>query len=274
MTLAITGSTGRLGGLVARALADQSPVLVVRDPARAPDLGCEIRQAEYADASAAQQALAGVTTLFMVSAAEAEDRRAQHRTFIESAAAAGVAHIVYTSFFGAAPDCTFTLGRDHFDAEAAIRESGMSFTFLRDNFYADVLPYFVDQEGVIRGPAGDGRVALVAIKDVAAVATAVLRDPAAHAGATYELTGPEALTMTEVAERISRTLDRPCRFENESVDDAYASRAAAYDVGRWQLDAWVTTYTAFADGSVARVTDDVERVTGRPPLTFEEAIRP
>ena len=106
-----------------------------------------MRVCEYADHAAAVEALRGVDTLFMVSAAEAADRRDQHRTFIRAAADAGVGHIVYTSFAGAAPDATFTLGRDHWDAEQAIRESGMAFTFLRDNFYADLLPYFADAAG-------------------------------------------------------------------------------------------------------------------------------
>ena len=208
----------------------------------------------------------------MVSAAEAVDRRDPHRTFIRAAADAGVGHIVYTSFAGAAPDATFTLGRDHFDAEQAIRETGMTFTFLRDNFYADLLPYFADRKGVIRGPAGDGRVAAVARADVADVAAAVLRAPAEHADATYVLTGPEALTMTEVAARAGAFLGRELRFENETVEEAYASRKAAYGAEDWQLDAWVSTYTAIKDGSCSEVTGDVERVSGHPARTLEEAL--
>jgi uncharacterized protein YbjT (DUF2867 family) len=273
--LALTGSTGALGGLVAPALADLAPRLVVRDPSRAPDLGLglEVRTAEYADRDAAVAALEGVDVLFMVSAAEARDRRDQHRTFIGAAADAGVGHVVYTSFAGAAPDATFTLGRDHHDAEQAIRESGMTFTFLRDNFYADVLPWFADESGVIRGPAGDGRVAAVARRDVADVATVVLREPAAHADATYVLTGPEALTLAEVAERMSVVLGRDLRYEQESVAEAYESRRAAYDAEDWQLDAWVSTYTAIADGSCATVTDDVSRLTGHSARTLEQALR-
>ena len=101
--------------------------------------------------------------------------------------------------------------------------------------------------------------------DVADVAVEVLRDPAAHADATYTLTGPEALTLDEVAARAGAVLGRPLRFEDESVEEAYASRRAAYGAEDWQLDAWVSTYTAIADGSVATVTDDVRRVTGRAP---------
>jgi NAD(P)H dehydrogenase (quinone) len=274
--IGITGSTGALGGLVTQALAADPGAgalrLVVRDASRAPQVDAEVAVCEYADEEAAVAALTGVTTLLMVSAAEARDRREQHRTFIRAAARAGVAHVVYTSFSGADADATFTLGRDHHDAELAIRESGMDFTFLRDNFYLDVLPLFADAAGVIRGPADEGRVAAVARADVADVAVAVLREPAGHVGATYTLTGPEALTMAEVATRAGAVLGRELRFEHETVEEAYASRAAAYDVGRWQLDAWVSTYTAIADGSCAEVTDDVHRVTGHAPRTLEDAL--
>ena len=273
-TLAVTGATGAVGGRVARALAHLTPRLVVRDPARAPALpGCEVRRATYADDEACRAALAGVDTLLMVSGAEAVDRRAQHRTFIAAAAAAGVGHIVYTSFAAAAPDATFTLGRDHHDAEAAIRETGMAFTFLRDNFYTDVLPLFADSTGTIRGPAGDGRLAAVGRADVADVAATVLRDPTGHAGATYTLTGPEALTLAEVAARAGAVLGRELRFVDETEAEAYAWRRERYGAEQWQLEAWVSTYTAIRDGSVAEVTDDVRRLTGRPPRTLEQVLR-
>lgn len=272
MTLAVTGATGHVGGRVARALVDRSPRLVVRDAARAPDLGLEVRTATYADAEACRAALEGVHTLFLVSGAEAPDRRDQHRSVIRAAAESGVRHVVYTSFQGASPEATFTLGRDHADAEQALRESGMAWTFLRDCFYADVLPLFADAAGAIRGPAGTGRVAAVARADVADAAAAVLRDPAAHAGAHYDLTGPESLTLAEVAARASAVVGRPLQYVEETVEEAYASRRAAYDAEEWQLDAWVSTYTAIADGSVAAVSEDVARLTGRPARTLEEAL--
>ncbi|CAN5829128.1 hypothetical protein BH09ACT7_BH09ACT7_35790 [soil metagenome] len=268
--LAVTGATGALGGLVAARVAHYAPLLIVRDPSRAPELGLAVRRCDYADASLA--ALRDVEVLFMVSAAEAPDRRAQHRTFVRAAAEAGVAHIVYTSFCGAAPDATFTLARDHFDTEQAIRDSGMAFTILRNNFYADVLPDFADDNGVIRGPAGDGQVAAVARADVADVAAAVLRDPERHAGKTYTLTGPEALTLTDVAALAGAVLGRAMRFEDETLQQAYTWRAAAFDAEQWQLDAWVSTYTAIADGSCAQVTDDIDTVALHRARTLEEAL--
>lgn len=273
-TLAVTGATGHVGGLVARQLSDLRPRLIVRDPSRAPHVdGATVTQASYGDLEASLAALEGIDVLLMVSGAEAADRRDQHRTFIRAAAQAGVGHVVYTSFAGAAPDAIFTLARDHFDAEQAIRQSGLGFTFLRDNFYLDLLPLMGGEEGVIRGPAGDGRVAGVARADVADVAATVLRDPGAHRGATYELTGPEALTFTEMAARASAVLGRPIRFEDETEEEAYASRSAAYDVEDWQLDAWVSTYLAVRDGELAHPSDDVRRLTGHAPRSLEDALR-
>ena len=239
--------------------------LLVRDPERSPDIDCDVRVCEYADEEAAVAALRGIDTLFMVSASEAEDRREQHRTFIRAAGQAGSG--TSSTPRSPAPRRTppFTLGRDHHDAEVAIRESGLTWTFLRDNFYLDILPLFGDENGVIRGPADQGRVAAVARADIAEVAVEVLRDPAAHADATYTLTGPEALTLDEVAARAGAVLGRPLRFEDESVGRRTPPGAAAYGAADWQLDAWVSTYTAIADGSVATVTDDVRRVTGRAP---------
>lgn len=272
--IAVTGSTGAVGGAVARLLADQAPRLVVRNAARAPAIpGSEVAVASYDDGAAARAALDGVDVLFMVSAAESANRREEHRTFISAAAEAGVRHLVYTSFAGAAPEATFTLGRDHWDAESAIRSSGMAFTLLRDNFYLDVLPLFADGTGAIRGPAGSGRVAAVARADVAEVAAAVLRSPDQHAGAVHQLTGPEALTLDEVAARAGAALGKDLRYAAETVDEAYASRRAAYDVEQWQLDAWVSTYTAIADGSVAEVTDDVSTLLGKPARTLEQALK-
>jgi NAD(P)H dehydrogenase (quinone) len=273
-TLAVTGSTGMLGGLVARHLADaEVPLrLVVRSPERAPALpGAHAVRASYGDREAALLALDGVETLFMVSASESADRLDQHRAFVDAAVDAGVQHIVYTSFFGASPECTFTLGRDHWATEEHIRSRGTTFTFLRDNFYLDVLPLFAGEDGVIRGPAGDGLVAAVARADVARVAAEVLLDPAGHRGSTYDLTGPQALTMTEVAATVSEVTGKAVSFHDESIEEAYASRLR-WPAEQWQYDAWVSTYTAIAAGELAEVSDDVLRVTGRDPLTLRQLL--
>ncbi|MFF0909229.1 SDR family oxidoreductase [Microbacterium enclense] len=270
--IAVTGSTGAVGGRVARDLAARGipQRLLVRDASRAPRLdGGDVHVAGYSDRDAALRALDGVETLFMVSASESADRVEHHRTFIDAAATAGVRHVVYTSFLAAAPDAVFTLGRDHAATEEALRGSGMEATLLRDNFYMDMMELFAGDDGAIRGPAGDGRCSLVSRADVAATAVSVLLDPAPHRGRVYDLTGPEALTLAEVADRISLVRGTRVRFVDETVEEAYASRAR-YGAPRWQLDAWVSTYTAIASGELAGVSGDVEAVTGRPPQSFEE----
>ncbi len=274
-TLAVTGSTGRLGGRVARLLADAGvrQRLLVRDPARAPQLaGATVAVAPYADGAAAREALTGVDTLFMVSGSESADRVDQHRTVLDAAAGAGVGHVVYTSFLGAAPDATFLLARDHWATEQHARSLGLTTTFLRDGLYADDLPGMVGDDGVLRGPAGDGRASVVAISDVADVAVTVLRDPARHAGATYDLTGPAALTLTEVAVTVAEVTGRAARYEPETVEEAYASRAR-YDAPRWLVDAWVSTYTAIAAGELAAVSTAVPDLLGRPATPLAEVLR-
>ncbi|MGZ4436594.1 MAG: SDR family oxidoreductase [Nocardioidaceae bacterium] len=274
-TLGLTGSTGRLGGRVARLLADREvdQRLLVRDLARAPRLpGSAPVLAPYDDREAVRSALAGVETALMVSAAESATRLEEHRAFVDAAAEAGVRHLVYTSFYGASPDATFTLARDHFHTEQHIRASGMAWTFLRDNVYLDFLPLLAGEHGVIRGPAGDGRVAAVAQDDVAEAAAAVLLDPGAHAGTTYSLTGPEAFTLAEAASVTTAVTGREQRFEDETLEQAYASRAS-YGAADWQVDAWVSTYTAIRSGELAGVTDDVERLTGHPARSLEELLR-
>ena len=273
--IAVTGSTGRLGGRVARRLADAGVPqrLLVRDPARAPQLpGASVARAPYADGDAVRAALDGIATVLMVSASETPDRVDQHRAFVDAAAAAGVEHLVYVSFYGAAPDATFTLARDHWATEEHVRASGLAHTFLRDDLYADFAVHLVGEDGVIRGPAGDGRVAMVAQDDIADAAVAVLTDAAAHAGATYDLTGPEALTLAEVAEVLTAVTGRTVGYLAETVEEAYASRAS-YGAPAWQVDAWVSTYTAIAAGEMAGVSSAVTDLTGHPARTLEQVLR-
>lgn len=275
--IAITGVSGHVGGLVAEKLATRGmPLrLVVRPQSlnRTPRLAnAEIRTTTYADHENTLLALAGMEMLFMVSASEGADRLEQHRAFITAAAQAGVRHVVYTSFLGASENAIFTLARDHWATEGYLRESGMSFTFLRDNFYLDLLPEFAGEDGIIRGPADSGRVSAVARDDVARVAASVLTSPAQHRDATYDLTGREAITLAEAATTISSITHRTVTFHNETKAEAYESRAL-YGAPRWQLDAWVSTYTAIASGDLSGISGDVERITGTAPMTLAEYLR-
>ena len=272
--LAITGSTGRVGGRVARRLSEFGVAhrLVVRDHARAPALpGTHVATADYGAAAAVRTALTGVHTVFMVSAAETPDRVQQHLTFIDAAIDAGVQRIVYLSFFGASPTATFTLARDHWTTEEHLRSVGVTHTILRDNLYADFTPDLLGTDGNIRGPAGEGRVAVVAQADIADVVVAVLTGDGAYDGRTLHLTGPAALTVYEIASILNDHLGRTVTYIPETIDEAYASRAV-YGAPPWQVDAWVSTYTAIAAGELAGVTEDIPEVTGHPATSLQQVL--
>jgi NAD(P)H dehydrogenase (quinone) len=275
-SLAVTGATGRLGGRVARRLAERgvAPRLVVRDAARAPSLpGAEVVEVGgYADAEGMRRAVEGVDVVLLVSAGESPDRIAVHRAAVDAIAEAGAPHVVYTSFVGAAPDATFLLVRDHWATEAHLAARGLRWTALRHNLYADLVPDLAGADGVIRGPAGEGRVGLVAVDDLADAAAAVLLDAPSHVGAVHELTGPEALSLDEAARTAAEVLGRPLSYEPEAPEQARASRA---DLGApsWLVEAWISTYTAIAAGEMDVVTDAVERLTGHPATPLAEALR-
>jgi NAD(P)H dehydrogenase (quinone) len=271
--IAVTGATGGIGGRVARALAARGIALrlVVRERTRAPDLGAEVAEATYGDGPAMRRALAGADTLLLVSGSESRERVREHLTAVDAAVAAGVGRIVYLSFMGAAPDAVFTFARDHAATEERIRASGVDFTFLRDCMYAEYAPLMCGADGVIRGPAGSGRVAWVGRDDVADVATAVLAD-GGHAGSTYDVTGPEALTMAETAELLSRVVGREVRYVEETLEEARESRRPSGHPD-WEIEGWVTSYAAIAAGDLARVTDTVERIAGHPPRSLEQVLR-
>lgn len=265
--IAVTGATGGLGGRVARRLAARGleQRLLVRDPARAPELdGAQVVVGEYHDGEAMRRAFDGARTVFLVSGAEARDRLDQHRTAVDAAAAAGVERVVYTSFLGAAADATFTLARDHFHTEEHLHASGMAAVVLRDGMYTDFL-LLMASGGEIRGPAGDGRFAPVTRDDIADVAEVVLLDPT-HDGATFDLTGPDLVTMADVAAILTEVTGTPVRFVDETVDEAYGSRAS-YGAPDYEVTGWVTTYLAIREGELDVRSDDVTAVTGHPPTS-------
>lgn len=278
---AVTGASGALGGRVAKRLSRAGvPVrLLGRDPSRLPELpGADTAPpASYGDGEAMRRALAGAHTLFLVSAHESPDRVHEHTTAVDAAVAAGVERIVYVSFLGAAPDATFTFARDHWDTEAHIRVSGVRHTFLRDSWYLAGLPAMTGADGVLRGPAGDGKVAAVAHEDIADAATAVLlsgTDPSGptYDGETYDLTGPEAFTLSEAAEELGRVTGRTITYVPETREEAYASRSG-YGAPDWEVAGWVTSYEAIAAGEMATVSDAVATLTGRPPMSLATYLR-
>jgi uncharacterized protein YbjT (DUF2867 family) len=174
-----------------------------------------------------------------------------------------VGRIVYLSFLGASERATFTLARDHWHTEQHIRATGLDWTFLRMNLYMDFIPSMVLPDGVIRGPAGDGRLSAILREDVAAACFAVLSTDG-HVGRTYDLTGRQSLSLKEAAALMSRS-DRAVRFQDETDDEAWES---------WRLSppvrGWISSYQAIRDGSLQEISPHVRELTGREPSTLRE----
>ncbi len=300
---AVTGSTGALGRRVAAGLAERGfeQRLIVRDPARAPRLaGAEVAGvAGYGDARAMGQALRGVETLFFVSGHDSigiihrakmngqpvpeHNRVYEHIAAVAAAAAAGVERIVYLSFVNPAPDATFLLAREHHHTEEYIRGTGLAFTFLRQSLYMDKVAQHVARGDVIRVPAGEGRVAWVARDDVADSALGVLTG-GGHDGQAYDITGPEALTMAETAARLSVALGRAITYEAQTPHEARTfrttSRMEEMEAARrsktgegltdLEVEIWISHYLQIATGEVARVSDAVPALCGRPAVSLAE----
>jgi uncharacterized protein YbjT (DUF2867 family) len=278
--------------------------LIVRASARAPTLpGAEVVEASsYGDSEAMLRALTGAHTLFLVSARDRfgvahisaknhktpppYDRLQQQRIAVDAAVAAGVQHIVYLSVVNAAPDATFILAHDHFYTEQHIRASGMHFTFLRASLYTDNVPQCVSADDVIRAPAGEGRVAWVTRDDISESAVAVLTGTG-HTGRTYDVTGPEAITMAETAERLSAAVKRKIAYQPQTPQEARETRTTSrlekYDAERrrltgqglddYEMDVFVTHFLQIAAGDLAGVSDTVPKLTGRPAQSLEEYLR-
>lgn len=172
----------------------------------------------------------------------------------------------------ARPDATFTLARDHAWTEGYIKELGFSYTFLRDNFYQDMFLEIAEQASLLRGPAGQGKVSALLRSDVAAVALRILQEPAKWENQSLNLTGPQALSLEEIAALLTQYLGKEVTYYDEGLEEAYEWRKQ-WPAEDWQYDAWVTTYTAIAKDELSKVSGDVENVLGRPARSFEDLLK-
>jgi NAD(P)H dehydrogenase (quinone) len=269
LTIAVTGATGDLGRRIAGELSSRGVEqrLIVRDPARAPRLpGAQVAVASYEDSEAMARALDGTSTLLLVSGHEDPDRVSLHRKAVEGARLAGVERIVYTSFMGAAPNATFPFARDHSATEQAIRDAGISLTSMRNALYADFAPLFVGADGVIRAPAGHGRVAWVARADVARLGAVLLTEPG-HEGQIYDVSGPHAIDLFETARILTRATRRAVTYYAETLEEARTSRAGH---PAWLVDGWIGSYLMLETGEGSVTSHTIEHLTGARPMTLSE----
>lgn len=233
MTLAITGATGQLGRLVVADLKTRVPaaeiVALARTPAKAADLGVEVRAFDYgSDVATLAAALAGVDKLLLISGSEVGQRTAQHRKAIEAAKAAGVREIVYTSLLHA-DTSPLGLAREHVETEALLKASGIPHVILRNGWYSENYAGSIAaavQHGALIGAAGAGRISAAARKDYATAASVVLSSEG-HAGKVYELAGDQAFTLSDLAAEISAQTGQDVPYKNLSEGDYAAALAGA-----------------------------------------------
>ncbi|ALI99938.1 SDR family oxidoreductase [Rufibacter tibetensis] len=251
--IGITGATGQLGRLVVEKLktkvAAENLVALVRSPQKVADLGVEAREADYDRHETLSPALHGIDTLLLISGSEIGKRAKQHQEVINAAKNAGVKYIVYTSLLHA-DTSTLSLAEEHLATEAALENSGIPYTLLRNGWYTENYTGSIPGAlagGAFIGSAGDGKISSAARADFADAAVAVLTSEG-HEGKVYELAGDEAYTLSDLAAEISRQTGKDIPYKNLpgaeyaaaltsfGLPEGFAQAIAGWDVSASQDD--------------------------------------
>ena len=267
----VIGGTGNVGRQVVAHLQERGADfrVLTRDWRRARELlgDVEIVEGDYDHPETLRPALKGVDHLFLLTPGSPE-QVAREGAIAEAAQRAEVRHIVKQSVCGAALDSPSVLVRWHAEAERLVESSGLGWTFLRPTLFMQMAPQLRSPDGVIYSIVGDARLAFVDTRDIAAVAVEALTRPG-HERRVYHPTGPEALTWYEVAERLT-SAGTPARYV-PVAEDTSRKNLARY-LPEWRVEPTLELNREIAQGLYDTVTDDVERVTGRPPHSFGDFV--
>jgi uncharacterized protein YbjT (DUF2867 family) len=272
MKYLITGATGDIGSKVVELLIQRGdrPWVFVRDAQKARSLfgdRVEVFVGDLADAESLRAALKGVDEFFLVNTGP--EIPARDEAAANAASAAGVKHLVKLSSMDVQQG--LAIGAWHERGEAAVRASGVSFTFVRPTgFMSNLLAWApsIKAEGVVRASTGDGRRAFIHSDDIAAVAREALTTRA-YDGQSLTITGPEALTFAEVTLKIATAIGRPLTFQPIS-DEKARERYSRVSGSAEETEAHVSLWRAIREGRLATVTNNVERILGRKPIALDQ----
>lgn len=275
-TILVTGATGNVGSQVIKQLTThQVKVLAaVRSPNKAKSLESEqvsLVEFDTDRPETIEKALQGVNKIFLLTPLIPNMVEISNN-IVEMAKKAGVKHIVKSSGMGAEVEPGITLTRWHRAAEKAIEASGIAFTFVRPNGfmqnYANFFGQSIKTQNAFYLPMGDGKVSHIDTRDIASVATTALTQ-AGHEGKAYEITGSEAISNAEIAQIISGLVGR--KIEYVDVSESAASEGMKQSgMPEVLVDATMELYGIYKAGYASEVTQAVEQVTGKKPISFEQ----
>ena len=279
MTIAVTAATGKLGRLVVADLLTteraESIVAIVRDPHKAAALveaGVQVRVADYDHPHALDSALQGVDRVLLISGLDLGRRVRQHGNVISAARGAGVDFLAYTSA-PHADETPLPIAAEHAATERLVRESGLHFSLLRNNWYNENYIPLIDrvrESGEIVGNAGTGRIASAAHADYAAAAAAVLRG--GHDDTVYELAGDQAWDFAELAQMLAGIVGREVVSRAISADQ-HIEELIANCVPTDRAAFSAAMDTAIEDGALSDASGDLRRLIGRPTTPIAETLR-
>jgi NAD(P)H dehydrogenase (quinone) len=278
----VTGATGHYGkatieSLLAKGIKPEEVVALVRDEAKADDLktkGIGIRIGDYDNYESLTAAFSGIDKLLLVSGSDIMHRGRHHDNAIRAAKEAGIKHIIYTSFErkneGDSSPIAF-ISSTHLSAEKALKESGMIYTILRNNLYADMLPIFLGDKVFENGvffPAGDTSAAFTLRGDMAeATANILLGD--GHENQEYYFSNPEELSFNDVAGILSELSGRTVGYQ--SPDSAtYVSTLVGAGMPQDYAGVFSSFGEAIRQGEFSGVRSDLEKLLGRKPTPVRE----
>jgi NAD(P)H dehydrogenase (quinone) len=273
-TLGITGASGQLAQSVLRHLLAKQPsrdiVAITRTPEKCPQglgAGLQIRRGDFNDEDGLVAAFKGIERLLIIPGSDLtpDVRPSQHRAAVRAAVTAGVRHIIYVSSIGARPGPPDGILETHWATEQAVIASGLPWTLLRMNVYADSQ---IDglRRAVASGvhAAADGAPFAYVVRDDLGAAAAAVLAASGHAGMTFHATGPASMTHAQLAEAASRATGKPVRFSALTQDEAVAGLTAA-GLPPLLVDVISRFQRAGREGAFDLVSGDIARLTGRAP---------